>query len=288
MLIYVAGGHSLKPIRHTRITKDKTREENIKKVQAAIIAITKKGHIPLVPYLTFQWYKGRNEATEKLIKETSNYWLKKCDAVYFVEPFIDEESEWERLYIINEGIPIYYNIDDIPDHEPPKISSAAFQAYLVEYEQCMQNYRHTFATIWQAGALFAAISAGIIAFAGSSPIGHTSTGLTPLILVLVPIPLIFWYLGIYRPMNRYCEQDNDRLVQIEDFLSSTIPDLNMRHMRVFSSSRKGETFIKRLLSFKWLLRPRVVEVVSIFGVIMIIIEIYLLWAYYLSHWLIIK
>mgnify|MGYP001294805292 CR=1 FL=1 len=288
MLIYIAGTHSLKPIRRIRITKDKTREENIKKVQAAIVAITKKGHIPLVPYPTLQWYKGMDEAIEKLIKETSNNWLKKCDAVYFVQPPIDEESESERLYAMNEGIPVYYNINDIPDLEFPKLSSEAFKAYLVEYEQCMQNYRHTFATIWQAGALFAAISAGIIAFAGLSPIGHTSTGLTSLILVLVPIPIIFWYLGLYRPMNRYCEQDNDRLVQIEEFLSSIIPGLDMRHMRVLSSSRKGETFIKRLLRFKWLLKPRVVEVVSIFGIIMIIIETYLLWVYYLSHWLVIK
>jgi len=285
MLIYIAGTHSSKPVRHIQITKDKAHEENSKKVQAAIIALTKKGHIPLVPYPTLQQFKGTDKVVETLLKETRNSWLKNCDAVYFVQPTIDEEAESERLYAIDKGIPIYYNINAIPDSNAPKLSTDAFKAYLVEYEQCMQNYRHTFATIWQAGALFAAISAGIIAFASSSPIGHTSSGLSPLILVLVPIPIIFWYLGIYRPMNRYCEQDNDRLVQIEEFLSSIIPGLDMRHMRVLSSSRKGETFAKRLLSFKWLFKPRVVEIVSIFGIIIIIIEIYLIWVYYLSHWL---
>jgi transposase len=175
--------------------------------------------------------------------------------------------------------------DEKPQSQSPKLSSEAFKAYLVEYEQCMQNFRHIYATIWQAGALFAAISAGIIAFASSSNFGHTSDGLSPLIQVLVPIPVIFWYLGIFRPMNRYCEQDNDRLVQIEQLLSESVPGLNMRHFRAFSSSRKDEGFAKRALKFKWLLKPRVVEVVSIFGFILIIIEIYLFWIYYLSHWL---
>jgi hypothetical protein len=187
-------------------------------------------------------------------------------------------------FAISKNLPIYYSVDDIPESQSPKLSPEAFKAYLVEYEQCMQNFRHIYATIWQAGALFAAISAGIIAFASSSGIGHSSSGISPLIQVLVPIPVIFWYLGIFRPMNRYCEQDNDRLVQIEHLLSDAIPGLDMRHFRVFSSSRKDERFIKRTLKFKWLLKPSVVEVVSIFGFIMILIEIYLLWIYYLSHW----
>jgi len=175
--------------------------------------------------------------------------------------------------------------DEIPTSQSPKLSSEAFKAYLVEYEQCMQNFRQIYSTIWQAGALYAAISAGIITFASSSNIGHTSSGISPLIQVLIPIPVIFWYLGIFRPMNRYCEQDNDRLVQIEQLLSEAVPGLDMCHFRVFSRSRKYEGLVKRTLKFKWLLKPRVVEVVTIFGFIVIMLEIYLIWAYYLSHWL---
>lgn len=166
-----------------------------------------------------------------------------------------------------------------------KLSSEAFQAYMVEYEQCMENFRHIFATIWQAGALFAAISAGILAFSGSPILGNRLTGISPLIQVLVLIPVIFWYLGIYRPMNRYCELDNDRLVQIENLLNNAIPGLEMSHFQTFSNSRKKEGFVKRMVKFKWLLKPRVVEIVTLFGCSLIVTEIYLLWVNYLSHWL---
>ena len=153
----------------------------------------------------------------------------------------------------------------------------AFQAYTVEYEQCMESYRHTYATIWQAGSIFAAI----IAFS-SAVATHNSTNIPPLIQVLAPIPVLFWYHGIYRPMNKYGELRNDRLAALEQFLNHNIIGLQMSHYQNFSSFRKGETVFKRILKFKWLWRPRVHEVITIFGIILTVIELYLLWEYYLS------
>lgn len=161
-----------------------------------------------------------------------------------------------------------------------QLSSEAFQAYLVEYEQCMASYRHTYATIWQAGSIFAAISAAIIAIS-SVVATRNSASVPPLIQVLAPIPVLFWYHGIYRPMNRYGELRNDRLVQLEQLLNDNIAGLQMNHFRSFSHFRKGEPRLKRILKFKWLWKPRVHEIITIFGVILTLIEVYLVWIYYL-------
>jgi hypothetical protein len=145
----------------------------------------------------------------------------------------------------------------------PAMSAEAFQAYLVEYQQCMESYRHTYATIWQASGLFAAISAGVV-----------TLGKGPYIEIIAPIPVIFWYVGIFIPMNRYGEIRNDRLAAIEERLSEAIPDLDMRHYRGFSTTRKSMTTTQRLLRLDVLKRPRVSEVVTAFGMAMLAIELY--------------
>lgn len=170
----------------------------------------------------------------------------------------------------------------VPQPTSMKFSPEAFQAYITEYEQCMESYRHTYETIWQAGAIFSAISAGIIAFTSNS--GNGITGISPLVQVLAPIPVLFWFHGIYRPMNRYGELRNDRLTELEELLSDGVPGLQMSHYRNFSRFRKGESRMKRILTFKWLWRPRVSEIISIFGCIITGLEIYLLWVNYISGW----
>lgn len=145
------------------------------------------------------------------------------------------------------------------------LSEEARQAHLVEYEQCMESYRHTYATIWQAGALFAAISAAIVALGGSDS-GATGFHVPAAIEVLAPLPFLFWWLGIFRPMNRYGELRNDRLAQIESLLNAGIPGCAMSHFSGFSTSRKaGYKLWRRVLTLQVLWRPRVYEVVNICG-----------------------
>jgi hypothetical protein len=151
------------------------------------------------------------------------------------------------------------------DQKPqePALSAEALQAYLVEYQQCLESYRHNYATIWQAGAVFAAISAVLVTFGKGEHIG-----------LIAPAPVIFWYLGIFVPMNRYGEIRNQRLVNLEEYLSNTIPGLDMRHCRTFTSSRKMKTTMRRLLSLEVITRPRVSEVVTALALAMFGIEIY--------------
>ena len=150
-----------------------------------------------------------------------------------------------------------------------------FTGYLTEYEQCAESYRHTYATIWQAGGLFGVISGAIVA------IGSTEGGLDPIIQVLAPVPLLFWYLGIFRPMNRYGEWRSRRLTDIETRLEEIVPRLDMRHFRQYDRDRKSESRAYRLVTFKWVWRPRVSEMVSVFGTALLVAEVLLIWANYL-------
>ncbi|NGN65529.1 hypothetical protein G5C51_16695 [Streptomyces sp. A7024] len=152
-----------------------------------------------------------------------------------------------------------------PDPPPPvpAISAEAIQAYLVEYQQCMESYRHTYATIWQASGLFAAIGAGLLTLGKGSHIE-----------LIAPVPIIFWYLGVFMPLNRYGEMRNDRLAEIEERLSEAIPGLDMQHYRGFSNARKSMTTMQRVRQLQVIKRPRVSEVVTAFGVAMLTIEAY--------------
>ena len=165
------------------------------------------------------------------------------------------------------------------------LSSEAIECYLTEYRECMESYRHTYATIWQSGIVFTTISVAIVAFVNISDIGGGSHKIPPFVLMLVPIPILFWWWGVFMSMNRYGELRSKRLEEIEQLLNESVPRLQMCHFCNYNRDRTKEGTVERIRKFKWLLKPKVSEIVSIFGVALLILEIYLLWVYYLSHWL---
>ena len=150
-----------------------------------------------------------------------------------------------------------------------------FLGYLKEYEECSESYRHTYQTIWQAAGLFGVISGALVG------LGTQDGSVPPLIQVLAPAPLVFWYVGVFRPMNRYGEVRSARLAQLEQELEDEVPGLKMRHFRRYDTSRKAESPLYRIVTFKWVWRPRVSEIVTLLGVTLIIAEIVLVWTNYL-------
>jgi hypothetical protein len=155
------------------------------------------------------------------------------------------------------------------------IDEQIFDGYMHEYDQCCESYRHTYTTIWAAGGLFGLISGALVG------LGTQDGSLPPLIQVLAPAPLLFWYIGIFRPMDRYGELRSARACAIEEHLAEEVPELDMYHYRQFDSTRKTEAPLRRLLTLKWLWRPRVKEIVNLVGVILIAAEVALVWVNYL-------
>jgi hypothetical protein len=154
---------------------------------------------------------------------------------------------------------------------PTKLDQQAFDAYLAEYAQCAATYMSTYSTIWSAGALFTAATAGLLVVAGlqSGPIRAA--------LVFAPLPFLFWYLGLFRPMNRYAELRTKRLESIEGYLSKRVPDLEMRHFRDFNEIRKNQKGLDMFFD------TRVHVVVSMFFWLVVGVEMYLLWNFRLDN-----
>ena len=150
---------------------------------------------------------------------------------------------------------------------PTKLDQQAFDAYLAEYAQCAATYMSTYSTIWSAGALFTAATAGLLVVAGlqSGPIRAA--------LVFAPLPFLFWYLGLFRPMNRYAEMRTKRLESIELLLSEAIPGLEMRHFRDFNEKRQAQRALDKFFY------TRVHVIVSLFFWLVVGVEMYLLWSF---------
>lgn len=270
MFIYVSGPYS-PPASETDLTqREKIIEENVKKANEVALAIASKGHFPFVPHTMMHGWEDIHRVPREQALQICHKWVEKCDALYFIKSSAGAESE--RQVAVRRNLPIYRNLDDIPEATVDASSNLlpeAFKAYLTEYQECVDSYRHTYTTIWQAGALFSAISAAIVAFAGPK-----------WIQMLAPLPFIFWYLGIFTPMDRYGELRSERLAKIEQLLNHAVPGLGMDHFINYNKSRKEKIgIIKRIYKRKW----GVKHVVSIFGILLILIEIYLIWAHYLSR-----
>lgn len=286
MYIYVSGPYSASNVQAA--DKKMKIEKNIEEANEVAVRLAHKGHFPFVPHTMMRGWEDEQKVERSLALNICKKWVEKCDALYFIATSPGAEEEKQVAVALN--MPIYRNLDDIPDvilDSHARLSPEAVAAYLIEYEQCMDSYRHTYATIWQAGSIFAAVSAAIIAFASKS----TDGSIPWWIQLLAPVPVLFWWWGIYWPMNRYGEWRSNRLKSIENLLSEggAAPDLSMEHFRRFDRERKGDVKEKetikdrgiryskeRLLKVKFLWQPRVSEVVTIFGLAILLLEIHLI------------
>lgn len=286
MYIYISGPYSASP-NESASTKQQTIDANISRADEIAIEIAKKGHFPFVPHTMMRGWEDMEKVERSRALNICKKWVEKCDALYFIGE--SEGAEIERQLAVCLSLPVYRDLRDIPDATlescNPKLSRGAVNAYLVEYQQCMESYRHTYATIWQAGSIFAAASAALIAFSSKSD------GALPWwIQLLAPMPIIFWWWGIFWPMNRYGEWRSNRLKTIEGLLSEggAASDLHMEHFRHFDRARKGDAqegeslksrafriYKGRFKTLKFIRAPRVSEIVFLFGLAIVLLELYL-------------
>lgn len=80
--------------------------------------------------------------------------------------------------------------------------------YKMEYEHCVARYRNIYEEMWKIFSYLAAISAGMLVFGRE----HFSVGITTAISML---PLLFWFLGVFLPLDRYGQSTLDRLAALE-------------------------------------------------------------------------
>ncbi len=144
----------------------------------------------------------------------------------------------------------------------------ATEVYLKEYEQALGTYRFTYKTIWQAGSIFIGASAAIAAVGLT---GGGGEGLT--LLMAAPLPFVFWWAGVFMPMNRYGELHGTRAAELEVILNARVPELRMDHFIRFDLIRKKDKGLRQRLERAVCRRePRVSEVVNLAVGILLVME----------------
>ncbi len=186
--------------------------------------------------------RGWEEAgvTRGTVERICLEWVAQCDALLYLAK--SPGADVEKAVAVALKLPIY-SPDNLPgaDSTNPVLQEKVFDGYLAEYAQCTESYRHTYATIWQAGAVFAAISAGVLALWGqrTDPIPFS-------VVTLALLPVVFWYQAIFRPMNRYGEGRRSRLRVLESEFARLVPGLRMGHFSSDSPHEKKPS-LKNLL-----------------------------------------
>lgn len=149
-----------------------------------------------------------------------------------------------------------------------------FEIFKLEYEQAAQRYENIYKAIWQIFSYMSALAAAIVAFGANN---------LPLLIVvfIAPLPLFFWLVAIYIPMDFYGNRARRRLAEIEEgintkFLQNAPPKLKLKHFRDFNKQPKIPLndaqvgWCKKLwqpLKKLWQIRWRVRQAIFTFAVV---------------------
>ncbi len=82
------------------------------------------------------------------------------------------------------------------------------EAYKLEYQLAASRYENIYKAIWQIFSYLAAISGALLTF-GADHFQHN------LLWVLASLPLFFWCVSTYLPMDRYGHSCLDRLAPVK-------------------------------------------------------------------------
>lgn len=253
MFIYIGGPYS--------VSEQRSVKDNIKEADRAGQAILQKGHMPFIPHTMMANWEGRAFDREK-VRDVCYRWLERCEGFLYLgsSPGADEERKRaEKL-----GMKIFERIDDIPSNtgmEAPLQHKVT--AYLTEYQQCQESYRHTYQTIWQAGAILIAASALIITF------WDKSAGIAPISVFLAPIPFLIWWWAIFRPMDGYGRVRQKRLEALEAKLNGLIAGLDIKHFLSLKEEQEKERNFGQKI-WHTVTTPRVHWAVNLLGVVVLV------------------
>jgi hypothetical protein len=136
------------------------------------------------------------------------------------------------------------------------------QCLLEEYKESAECFRHTYATIWQSGIMFATFSAAIFGFFFSFQNElHIYLPYLPFISLSA---IVLWWIMIFEPMNRYGDVREERCKQIEEELSNAIPSLNMRQFRSYGKAKR------RFLRVRWGVRILAVLIIVLMLLLLLV------------------
>lgn len=106
----------------------------------------------------------------------------------------------------------------------------ALEAYKLEYQLAAGRYENIYKAIWQIFSYLSAVAAAILTFGGD----HFQQNL---LWALAALPLFFWYLSTFLPMNRYGDLCLTRLADTETAINGLIAPATIMHYTDFRNNR---------------------------------------------------
>src|SRR5690348_11268876 len=95
-------------------------------------------------------------------------------------------------------------MDEAPDTADSKSDrKLRFELHKLEYQIVTQRYENIYRAIWQNFSYMGAAAAGILAFGAR-------TWPTPIACAVASIPILFWLVVTYVPMDHYARQARAR------------------------------------------------------------------------------
>ncbi len=129
----------------------------------------------------------------------------------------------------------------------------AIDLYKMEYETCAKRYNDLYSAAWTNFSYMALFAGGILTFAGSRFV-------TPLTAFLACLPLLFWWIATFEPLNRYGDTVQKDLGLTEKALNelgiSNLKNVGndakkgLSHFREFAGREPEEKSIRRSF-IKW-------------------------------------
>jgi hypothetical protein len=99
---------------------------------------------------------------------------------------------------------------EIPDSAPYK---EAVEIYKMEYEKAAQRYNDLYNAAWTNFSYMALVAGGLLTFGGARFV-------TPLTGFLACLPLLFWWVATFEPLNRYGDKVENELGDVERALNA--------------------------------------------------------------------
>lgn len=120
-----------------------------------------------------------------------------------------------------------------------------FEIFKLEYEQAAQRYENIYKAIWQIFSYMSALAAAIVAFgANNLPLST--------VVYITPLPLLFWLVAIYIPMDFYGQQSRQRLANIEKDINEGFLNYSQKKLKHFSDFQAQRKF--NPLKLQWRVR----------------------------------
>jgi hypothetical protein len=99
---------------------------------------------------------------------------------------------------------------EIPDSAPYK---EAVEIYKMEYEKAVERYNNLYNAAWTNFSYMALVAGGLLTFGGARFV-------TPLTAFLACLPLLFWWVATFEPLNRYGDKVEKELGDVEKALNA--------------------------------------------------------------------